>query len=371
MAASGDGHQSQQGRGLTLPGQPLEEAVSEVGSEAGKSLVRGLGRLGNAAVGGWVAKKEAARLAIETEAKIKAARATVAARREEELADLEHSSALDRRAARLRIELAREQLNLENVERRALEYTERDPENGSAREIPEDWLFKFADLAQKVSDEDVQSLWARALSSAAMQGKPTLSAAALQTLGLFDKRIAESFRRTTSVISTIGFLPVPPKGEADAQDIDLATLGDLGLIDAMLHTGAWRFNDFAFEEGARVGILPSELHNYYGFTLRGDEIARAVFRDFEGLSLSEEHEQQYLRWVLMQEFEHKRTTTILPKLNEGRRQVMIRVTQKDGVTAAIDEGNDWKFFANADAFSARLRKLLIWAEEVYVIEARS
>jgi hypothetical protein len=184
MSAPENDQPQKQARGLTLPGQPTEEAIAEVGSEAGKSLVRGFGKLGNAAFGEWIvrkeAKAEAARLAIETEAKIKAATAVVAARREQELADLEHDAALQRRAERLRIELAREQLNIEAIERGALQYAERDPENGSAREIDEDWLFKFADFAQKVSDKDVQSLWARALSSAAMQSRPKLSAAALQ-----------------------------------------------------------------------------------------------------------------------------------------------------------------------------------------------
>src|SRR5437016_9116397 len=103
MVASEDSR-PKQGHELILPGQPTEEAIAEVGSEAGRSLLRGLGTLGNAALGGWVVKREAARLVTETEGKLKAATAVAAARREHELADVEHRAALERRVERLRIE---------------------------------------------------------------------------------------------------------------------------------------------------------------------------------------------------------------------------------------------------------------------------
>ena len=216
------------GQGVSLPGQPTEEAIAEVGSEAGKSLVRGISRLGSAYVSEWATRREtkaeAVRLAIDTDAKIKADTAVANARREQELAEFDHRATLERRAQRFRAEMVREQMNIEAIERRAIEFTERDPDNAKAREIDEDWLFKFADLAQKVSDRDVQSLWARALSSAAIQGSARLSAAALQTLGLFDKEIAESFRNFVAVASTIGFVPYAPDGETDPQQIDLVTL---------------------------------------------------------------------------------------------------------------------------------------------------
>lgn len=367
MNTSGKDHPS--GRGASLPGQPTEEAVAEVGSEAGKSLVRGFGRLGNAALGGWItareAKAEALRLAIETEAKIKAATAVVTARREQELADVEHEAALRRRADRLRIEFAREQLNWEAVERKAIEYTERDPKNDNAREIDEDWLFKFADYAQKVSDQDIQALWARALSSAAMQEAQKLSAAALQTLGLFDRKIAESFKRAAAAEAAFGFLPYPRQGERDVQQIRVALLSDLGLVKPALIHGAYKFRDFTFEEEPTFGPLPSETHNVFDLTLRGQEIARAVFRHPEDLSLSEEHEQQYLQTVLVEQFEYKSSVTILPEIIIGTQQVRVRLTPKNALTEAI-EGDDWQM--SSGSCSARLRKLLVWAQQAYHIQ---
>ncbi|UFW50022.1 MULTISPECIES: DUF2806 domain-containing protein [Bradyrhizobium] len=371
MSATKTEQPAKTGGGLSLPGQPTEEALAEVGSDAGKALVRGFGRLGNAALGEWVAKKEAkaeaARLAIETDAKINAAKAVAAAGREQALADLEHNAALQRRAERLRIELAREQLNLEAMERRALEYVERDPENGSAREVDEDWLFKFADLAQKVSDSDVQSLWARALSSVAIQGAPKLSAAALQTLGLFDAQIAESFRNFVAVVATFGFLPEPEEGEHDPQGINLGILHDLGLIDNTLYEGTYSFEDFSFEAIKRTGPLPADLRSHYALTLRGREIASAVFRRSEDVPLGEQHEHQYLRLILLNQLKRKQAATILPSLAPDGQPWSIRLTRKNPLTKA-SSSNDWRSFS--ERISARLFKLLLWADERYDIEAR-
>jgi hypothetical protein len=169
-----------------------------------------------------------------------------------------------------------------------------------------------------------------------------------------------------AVIAALGLLPIPAKGEPDTQNIDIATLGDLGLIDAVLYEGAYKFGDFAFEESARVGSLPSDIHNHYGLTLRGDEIARAVFRRSEDLWLSNKHEQQYLRLVLVQQFQHKRSVTMLPKSNVDTEQFAIRVTPKNAATQAIKD--DWKTSACARAFSVRLRKLLLCAEQAYDIQ---
>jgi hypothetical protein len=361
-------HTSKRGRGLFLPGQPTEEAVAEVGSEAGKSLVRGLGKLGNASVSEWTTKREAtaeaARLAIETDAAIKANSALVAARREQELAELEHQAALQRRAERLRIELAREQRNLEAIERRALEFAERDPNNSKPRELDEDWLFKFADFAQKISDADVQSLWARALSSAAIEGASRLSAAALQTLGLFDRDIAENFRKFVAAASRFGFVPYTPDGRTEPQQIDLTTLMDLGLIQGYSHEEPYDYEDFAFEPDARkFKAIQSQL----GFTKRGYDIANAVFPHLEELPLSEEHEQKYLVHLLLLQMESQPHVTILPKLGRPDQPLAIRLTNKNDTNSS---NRDWKTPEAAARLSQRLLKLLAWAEQNYDIEIK-
>jgi hypothetical protein len=365
-----DNPSTEGGRGLSLPGQPTEQAIAEVGSAAGQSLLRGLAKLSNATLSEWIVKREAraeaARLAVETESKVRTDATLIAARREYELAELEHRAALERRAARLRVELAREQINLETIERRALEFAESDPGKDNAREIDEDWLFKFADLAQKVSNADVQSLWARALSSAAVEGGALLSAAALQTLGLLDKDIAESFRKFVAAFARLGFVPYPLDDEPEPQQINLATLIDLGLIREGVQDGPFSFEEFVFE-GRTANVGMNLLHGYWGFTPRGLEIARAVFGRSEDLPLSDELEQHYLRNVLIAHVRAVGHATILPKVNEGSQRITVRLTKRPNLVENL-ERPDWKSVPAAQEFSVRLRKLLEWAERDFTVE---
>lgn len=365
MSGSGD-HSPPKGKGLSLPGQPTEEAIAEVGSEAGKSIVRGFGRLGNALTSEWVAKREAkaeaARVAIETDAEIKKDAALEAARREYEIAELNHRAALERRAARLRIELAREQINLEAIERRALEFTERDPNNGEPREIDEDWLFRFADIAQKVSDADVQNLWARALSSASMQNSVKLSAAALQTLGLFDKDIAEDFKKFVTVIVRIGFMTHPGSGLPQPEPIGLAALMDMGLVREIVSSAPLNLSDFSFETRRTANLKLPQTRAHLGLTKRGSDIANAVFKSIEELPLGEDLEQAYLQNALEQELKHP-GTAIVPTLADGSRRE-IRLTARNSITETIAKGA-WKTSDVAPQLSRRLIALLEWVEPRY------
>ena len=70
--------------GMSIPGQPTEEAIAKVGTDAGRSLIRGIAKLGDAAFGPWIATREAkaaaGKLAIETKGKIEAQEAVIQAR---------------------------------------------------------------------------------------------------------------------------------------------------------------------------------------------------------------------------------------------------------------------------------------------------
>jgi hypothetical protein len=358
-----------QGRGLSLPGQPTEEAIAKVGSEAGLSLLRGLEKLGNAYLAKWTATKEAqaeaARLAIETASRIETEAALTEARQNREITELDHRALLQRRLERLRHELAREQLNLEAIERQALEFTEGDPENANARDIDEDWLFRFADFAQKVSDVDVQNLWARALSSAAIEGLPRLSAAALQTLGLFDGHIAGDFKKFVTVIVRIGFMPHPASGEPQPQPVDLSTLMDLGLAREVVKEGPLSLDDFAFDGQGTANRGLKLLQAHLGLTKRGSDIANAVFRKVEELPLSENIEQGYLQNTLRQVMQHPRAM-IVAKLADGS-QVAIRLTNRNAATEAI-ANTAWRNSRAVPLFSKRLKTLLEWAEQTYDLE---
>jgi Protein of unknown function (DUF2806) len=194
---------------IHIPGQKTDEAIGHVLTEAGKSLVRGLGRLAEVSFARWIATKEAeaeaARLTIETKAEIDRSRDLVRARRKSELQEIDHEGKLlERRLGRLRRELTWEQANMETIAKRALEITERDPEAGSARELNDDWVFRFARFAQEISDKEVQELWARILSSAAIGARRPVSPAALQTMSLLDSRLANDSETSSPPLKPLG-----------------------------------------------------------------------------------------------------------------------------------------------------------------------
>jgi malonyl CoA-acyl carrier protein transacylase len=125
----------------------------------------------------WVAKNEAraeaARTAIDTASRIAKEDALVVAGRRRQLESIGHDlklAAAQRRAERMFRQMAQEQENLERIGHRSIELIEHDQ---SAKPLNEDWLLRYADYAQQVSDGDVQELWARILKSAAIADKPT------------------------------------------------------------------------------------------------------------------------------------------------------------------------------------------------------
>lgn len=361
--------QSKSTRGISIPGQPTEEAIAEVGSEAGKSLLRGLGKLGSASVEHWIATKEAraaaAKLAIETESKIAAENAVVSARRDYELKELEHQSLLQRRANRLRIELQREQENLESIERKAIEYTESDPENKQAQEIDVDWLFQFADAAQRVSNETVQTLWARVLSSAAIAGGHLLSAQALQTLSMFDQLTAQDFQKLTFVVARLGFFPVldsnPPLSQVDPQHINIPTLVDLNLIHQEPNTTPYNFRDFLVESGVGGPLGLALFKDRIFFTKRGADIANAVFR---GSTFSPGNHLigEYLRLIVQREILHNHGATVFTKAGTSFRKSFVL---RSKTSRPQDDLRSLELY---QALSSELKDLLSWALLHYDVE---
>jgi hypothetical protein len=357
-----------QARGISLPGQPTEEAVAEVGSEAGKSLVRGLARLGHATIDKWVVTKEAeaqaARLAIETDAQVARDKALTAARRDTELGEIDHQAALQRRFSRLKRELEWEQLNLEAIQAKAIEFTEEDPENNKPREIDEDWLFKFADLAQRVSDKEIRSLWSRVLSSAAIEGAPKLSAVALQTVSLLDKRSAEDLRKFIAVLAHVGVYATPPRGSAslhrEPQSIDLSNLHDLGLIREDLREGPISVFDFQIGAGRTRNLGLKLIYSHQVLTKRGFEIVNAVFRN-QTFSLDEETEEKYLQNLLEGYFRTQGMLTINFDGPAGQHNIVL--TTKENVVS-----EDWKTSTVFPQLPQRMQRLLQWASDIWSIE---
>jgi hypothetical protein len=270
-----------------------------------------MGRLFGARFASWIASNEAkaevAKRAIETQAEIDHNRALTDNRRRTELEEIEHEGRValaHRRLDRMLIEMAYEQASFEAIYRESLRLIEHAPDGDNAREIDDDWMFKFARFAQHVSDTDVQRLWAKILSSAAIEVRPKLSAAALQIMSLLDKKAAGDFEKFVAVVHTLGLYPAHGKmSEREPQNIDLANLKELGLLDYGATTGAQKFKEFELFFGQRTGLGFNLLIDQCSVTQRGAEVANAAFGRSPptlNLSVQEKYLQEFVTALVEQ-----------------------------------------------------------------------
>jgi hypothetical protein len=258
--------------------------------------------------------------------------------------------------------LAREQLNLEAIQRRAIEFAEDNPANEKARELDEDWLFRFADLAQKVSEKDIQKLWSRVLASASLLNSPRLSAAALQLLALVDAKIADGFRKFVAAERAIGIVPIywSTDGQSEPQDIDIFGLRELGFITNIYSEKPYKI--FGTYFGGTLDIKDDSVSGVAS-SQRGAEIAGAVFHG-EELSLRPETELTYAKNILEQK--SRLGMSIVP-IHGNVRQEFVAVFRD----AKARVQSDWRKSQLFSLLQPQMVEFLEWANQTYHVEVRN
>jgi hypothetical protein len=304
---------------FNLPGQEMEKAAAKVATKAGTSIVGGIASVAGAFFAEWIASKKAnaaaARMAIETKAKIDRAEAFAEHHRKQDIDAIEHSAVVQRRLARLGQELLWQQENFEAIALRSIEIAEQDRLADRPRAIDTDWMFRFSRLSQDASDSDIQDLWARILSSAAIEGRRKVSPAGLQIMSLIDSRTASDFRKFCDVAATFGFFPGHDNVyKNETQDVDVGNLQELGLVGDDPISGAYSFGDFELRVGAVGGVRIDLLKTTFSLTRRGAEIADAVFSN-NHVPLSLDLQQLYLQEVISNQVNvyHSISITLPPK----------------------------------------------------------
>jgi len=152
---------------------------------------------------------------IRREAKAKADAALTEAEAEAvlEIGDLER-----RALGRFVNEQAREQQNIEDITQKALPYLE---ETGDPSQVEDDWISEFFARSRRVSNVQMQDLWARILSGEA--NKPnSVSKRTLEFVSLMDRSDAELFSKLCNFSAT-------SLNEALIFDTDHSILADAGL----------------------------------------------------------------------------------------------------------------------------------------------
>ena len=281
-----------------------------------------------------------------------------------EFEEIEHQVSLalaQRRLARLVAEMAHEQANFESITQRSLQFIEADPESDKARDIPDDWMFMFIRYAQNVSHKEIQDMWARILSSAAVHGRRQLSPSALQTMSLIDSESALDFEKFVRVRNSFGFYPAHDQVfQNETQGINIRNLQELGLITENLVSHKYTFYDFDVSLDALPGARINMVHGTFVLSQRGTEIAGSVFPDAE-THLSVALREQYLKDVLSIQIENY-PISIFPKIHNRRSGMVIRINKEPRGNVS---GQYIVKFSEEHSFGVLLTHLLDWASARY------
>jgi hypothetical protein len=223
-------------------------------------------------------------------------------------------------------------------------------------------MFRFARYAQHVSDIELQKLWARILASAAVGDRQRLSAAALQTMSLMDKRTAIDFENFCRVLVTLSRIyPLHENSyQAEPQDIDLKTLQELGLIEVA--SG----KEYAFAEfnmAMKRNILDLHLSRLQ-LTQRGVEIAQALFSQRgRQMMLDDDLALRYLREAISTNVALYDCVQIFPKVNGQQVSYSIDIRKWQTQLPLGDESSP----IVVEGVSSRLVALMDWLTENYTV----
>lgn len=273
---------------LTFPGRDLERATANVAEHAGKGFLNQLFRV----LGDSFAKRSARLRAEASEIKktvthdgqIARSRGEIAARREQELAEIEHQDAIERKYLelgddkrvrelaeasfrRLGRDMVYEQERVEQIALKAIEYRKIYSTKNEDREIEDDWLFKFFRYAGQIDEAALLNVLAKALAEASTHGKPRISNRALDTLRFFDEKSKKDFIYIASKIAAFDFVMREHQFDESAPYLhpdDFQSLFELGLIKISRRRYinieiADMFISFLFEMGSKFEFEYVEL----------------------------------------------------------------------------------------------------------------
>lgn len=164
---------------------------------------------------------------IRRKAKAEADAALVLARNKEEVTDIEL-----RATKRLVTRELRRQENIENITRKALDAL---PPNVSEKPVDPDWTFRFFEACEDISNDEMQTLWAKLLAGeVASPGK--FSSRTVRVVRDLGAREANLFTTVCTYLWNFpshGLLPAMPEVDSDrlkGQGLDLPSLFDLGSL---------------------------------------------------------------------------------------------------------------------------------------------
>ena len=197
------------------------------------------------------------------------------------ISDADTRQLAERMAAREKAVKLRKQLNVEECLRLAIELALEEPAE-TKRPVDPDWFLRWFDAIEDVSDEYIQSMWARVLAREVDASQGGLSLRALDTLRLMGRAEAESLERFRLLSDRVGVLVVTSH-EVVERTVGLDSLDalqDLSLVTAEDYRGStvtlpdalsvvWAVKD------GKVQADPFRLHR---LSSRGKQLAATLPR---------------------------------------------------------------------------------------------
>lgn len=220
----------------------------------------------------------------EAEAKIEKQKIIANAEAQEQAIEI-----LGRAGKRFSLEQYNKQINLENILVKTRDNLE--SKTVSKEPVEKDWTMRFLDIAQNISQEDMQDILAKILSGE-IQKPGSFSFKTLETIKYLSKEDLEKFQKFVAISSVIAFIKLDQNASEkeylekyDLNFNDYLKLADLGLFSQ----GDLVFN-FKSQQGEPLNInigidnfyisINSEVKEFsprcYAFSEAGKEIYRLL-----------------------------------------------------------------------------------------------
>ncbi len=193
-------------------------------------------------------------------------------------AETEAAELVARSNLRIQVREARRQRNLESIIGKAVPLL---PASTSQEEFDEDWLAEFANDAQDVSNETMQSLWARILAGQAVK-QGSFSRRTLQAVRVLSQGDAKSFTHFCSYVWSMNgtychYAPVAVDSEVLAKEGltfgNMLHLQSIGLVTEIGGFGGRRgFGDTGVHLSLETGPQRAE---YHGRRFEGEVLSEA------------------------------------------------------------------------------------------------
>ncbi|MCP4459927.1 MAG: DUF2806 domain-containing protein, partial [Cytophagales bacterium] len=189
---------------------------------------------------------------------------------------------LERTSDRVRVREIERQLNIEDTVEEALKLVDEQSTSDTPRNVSYDWMSRFLDYVQNVSDKEVQRIWSVILARQFVNDQRPISLLTLDSLRLMEYEHALSFEKLYKICSTYGSYLIPSIKFQSYLEWDF-----LRPLEALGFAKQSEFNENVFPFQSGYSLVWEWIDNdqeyimesipQYKLTFQGDELSQVLF----------------------------------------------------------------------------------------------